>query len=221
MSTGKPKWSPVTRAIVFTILTLLLGIVTVALRASGEGSPLHPQLLLLLYSIPANTGLSLFSHEVALLDYGAHAPLFLSVISATVGTVIAGFLDWRVFVPLLEWDKVRDHRERRWVRSLLSRFQRAPFLVIVVTAATPIPFFPFKMMAFSVGYPMWRYLAALTIGRAPRYLAIAWLGDALNLPRWLLLASLATVLVAAGVKEMASRGMPALRAMARVGRQQA
>jgi uncharacterized membrane protein YdjX (TVP38/TMEM64 family) len=221
MSTGQAKWSPVTRAIVFTVLTLLLGIVTVALRASGESSPLHPQLLLLLYSIPANTGLSLFSHEIALLDYGTHAPLFLSVLSATVGTVIAGFLDWRVFVPLLEWDRVRDHRERRWVRSLLSRFQRAPFLVIVVTAATPIPFFPFKMMAFSVGYPMWRYLAALMIGRAPRDLAIAWLGEALNLPPWLLLASLTTLLVAVGAKEMASRGMPALRAMARVGRQQA
>jgi uncharacterized membrane protein YdjX (TVP38/TMEM64 family) len=68
---------------------------------------------------------------------------------------------------------------------------------------------------------MWRYLAALMIGRAPRYLAIAWLGDALNLPPWLLLASLTTLLVAVGAKEMASRGMPALRAMARVGRQQA
>lgn len=221
MSTGQAKWSPVTRAIVFTILTLLLGIVTVALRASGDSSPLHPQLLLLLYSIPANTGLSLFSHEIALLDYGAHAPLVLSVLSATVGTVIAGFLDWRVFVPLLEWDRLKDHRERRWVRSLLSRFQRAPFLVIIVTAATPIPFFPFKMMAFSVGYPMWRYLAALTIGRAPRYLAILWLGDALNLPPWLLLVSLAAVLGAVGVKELTARGMPALRAMARLGRQQA
>src|SRR5665811_2411423 len=199
MFAGRSTGSPGTRAVVFTIVTIAVGLATVALRASGGASPIHPQLLLLLYSIPANTGLSLFSHEIALLDYGAHAPLFLSVISATVGTVIAGFLDWRVFVPLLGWDRLKDHRERRWVRSLLSRFQRAPFLVIVVTAATPIPFFPFKMMAFSVGYPMWRYLAALTIGRAPRYLAIAWLGDALNIPRWLLLVSLTAVLVAVGV----------------------
>src|SRR5680860_1399286 len=171
MSTGRTRWSPVTLAAVFTLFTLLLGLVIVALRASGDASPLHPQLLLMLYSIPANTGLSLFSHEVALLDYGAHEPLLLTVLSATIGTVVAGYLDWHVFVPLLGWDRLSHHRERGWVRRLLSRFQRAPFLVIMLTAATPIPFFPFKMMAFSVRYPMRRYVAALTLARAPRYLA--------------------------------------------------
>jgi len=221
MSAGRTTWSPVTRAAVFTLFTLLLGFVTVTLRASGEASPLHPQLLLVLYSIPANTGLSLFSHEVALLDYGAHEPLLLTALSATIGTVIAGYLDWRVFVPLLGWERLSLHRERRWVRGLLSRFQRAPFFVIMLTAATPVPFFPFKMMAFSVRYPMWRYLAALTLARAPRYVAIAWLGEALDLPAWLLLVTLVAVLLVAVLKELADHGLPAIRGKARMGRQQA
>ncbi|MHB9149720.1 MAG: hypothetical protein ACYC33_06505 [Thermoleophilia bacterium] len=218
MSTGRARWSPVTHAVVFTALTLLLGFATVALRALGDASPLHPQLLLMLYSIPANTGLSLFSHEVALLDYGAHQPLLLTVLSATIGTLIAGYLDWRVFVPLLQWDRLSHHRERSWVRGLLARFERAPFFVIMLTAASPIPFFPFKMMAFSVGYPMWRYLTALTLARAPRYLAIAWLGDALDLPAWLLLVALVTILLGVGLKEFADHGLPAIRGRARMGR---
>lgn len=218
MATGRARWSPVTHAAVFTALTLLLGFATVALRASGDASPLHPQLLLLLYSIPANTGLSLFSHEVALLDYGAHQPLLLTVLSATIGTLIAGYLDWRVFVPLLKWDRLSRHREKSWVQSLLARFERAPFFVIVLTAATPIPFFPFKMMAFSVGYPLWRYLTALTLGRAPRYLVIVWLGDALNLPAWLLLVALVTILLGVGLKELADHSLPGLRRRTRMGR---
>ena len=220
MSAGRDGWSPFTRAAVFTAATIVLGLATVALRASGDASPVHPQLLLLLYSIPANTGLSLFSHEVALLDYGTHQPLLLTTLTATVGTVVAGYLDWRVFVPLFNWDRLEPYKERRWVRALLTRFQRAPFMVVLLTAATPIPFFPFKMMAFSVGYPLRRYLTAVTLARAPRYLAIAWVGDALDPPLWVLALILLTVLLGGLAKEFADYGLPAIR-RTRMRRQQA
>ncbi|HZK49637.1 MAG TPA: hypothetical protein VFD74_08560 [Thermoleophilia bacterium] len=220
MFAGRSTGSPGTRAVVFTIVTIALGLATVALRASGGASPIHPQLLLLLYSIPANTGLSLFSHEVALLDYGAHQPLLITTLSATVGTVIAGYLDWRIFVPLFGWDRLGGYVERRWVRGLLARFQRAPFFILVLTAASPIPFFPFKMMAFSVRYPMRRYLTALTVARAPRYLLIAWLGETLRLPAWLLLSILVAVLLIGVLKQVADHGLPAIRGRLRMRRQQ-
>ncbi len=211
MSTASRSWSPAVRLIVFTLATSAIGLLAIAARAYGSGSTAAAQATLLLYSIPANTGLSLFSHEFALLDYGARQALLLSTLSATVGTVIAGVIDWRFFVPLLGSERLSVYRERNMIRSLLSRFKRAPFAVLVVTAASPVPFFPFKMMAFSVDYPLRRYLLALTIARAPRYLVIAWVGAALDPPAWLLLAMLATVLAMAAVKEAAGHGLPAVR----------
>jgi membrane protein YqaA with SNARE-associated domain len=206
--------------VVFTLATTALGLLAVALRTYADASTLGAQAILLLYSIPANTGLSLFSHEVALLDYGAHQHLLFSTASATAGTLIAAVIDWRFFVPLLGSERLAAHRERRTVRALLTRFKRAPFLVLVVTAATPIPFFPFKMMAFSVGYPLRRYLAAVTIARAPRYSAIAWVGAVLHPPAWLLLIALAVILAVALTKEALGHGMPVFRRM-RLRRQRA
>ncbi len=205
------SWSTAVRLVVFTLATTALGLLAVALRAYADASAVGAQAILLLYSIPANTGLSLFSHEVALLDYGARQHLLLTTASATAGTLIAGVIDWRFFVPLLGSERLAAHRERRVVRAFLTRFKRAPFLVLVITAATPIPFFPFKMMAFSVGYPLRRYLVALTIARAPRYLAIAWVGALLNPPAWLLLVALAAILAVALTKEAVEHGLPVIR----------
>lgn len=205
------SWSTAVRLVVFTLAATALGLLAVALRAYADASTVGAQAILLLYSIPANTGLSLFSHEVALLDYGAHQHLLFSTAAATAGTLIAGVIDWRFFVPLLGSERLAAHRERRVVRALLARFNRAPFFVLVVTAATPIPFFPFKMMAFSVGYPLRRYLVALTIARAPRYLAIAWVGALLNPPAWLLLVALAAILAVALTKEAVEHGLPVIR----------
>lgn len=220
MSASSRTWSPAARLVAFTVATTALGLAAVGMRAWGEASTVGSQLVLILYSIPANTGISLFSHEVALLDYGAHQHLALTTASATLGTVIAGYIDWRFFVPLLGSERLAGYRGKGVVQSLLRRFSKAPFVVIFVTAASPIPYFPFKLMAFSVGYPLRRYLLALTLARAPRYLAIAWLGAILDPPAWLLLTLLLVIVAAAALREAAEYGLPAVRRV-RVRRQQA
>lgn len=174
------------RAAVFGALLVLVGAVAVCLRVFRAN--VHPQLVLFLYSIPANSAVSVFSHEVALYDYGSHQPILLTTLSATLGTIVAAWLDWNVFVPLLDVEKVTKYRGNRLYRYCIERFARAPFLVIVVTGFTPIPFFPFKFLAFSMKYPLARYLAAVTIARAPRYLLLAWLGKTFRIPEWVLLA---------------------------------
>ncbi len=173
------------RAAVFGVLLVGVGVVAVALRLLD--SDLHPQLVLFLYSIPSNSAVSVFSHEVALLDYGSHQPILLTTLSATLGTIVAGWLDWNVFVPLLDADRIQGFRGNRLYRWAVDRFARAPFLVLVVAGFTPIPFFPFKFLAFSTRYPLPRYLAALVLARAPRYLALTWLGREFEIPVWLLL----------------------------------
>lgn len=183
----------VRRALVFAVVLVVLGVVTVALRVYPSG--LHPQLLLFVYSIPANSAISLFSHEVALIDYGAHQPLLLTTLTATLGTIAAGWLDWQIFVPLLDSSAIARYRTNRVYRTCIDRFTRAPFVVLVITGFTPIPFFPFKFLAFSVRYPLARYLAALTVARAPRYLLLAWFGSAARVPEWLLLLAFALIMI--------------------------
>jgi len=74
-------------------------------------------------------------------------------------------------------------------RGALERlFHRAPFAIIALSGLTPLPFFPFKALAFAARYPRDRYVAAVAAGRLPRYLLLAWLGIAVRLPTWLLAA---------------------------------
>jgi membrane protein YqaA with SNARE-associated domain len=67
-------------------------------------------------------------------------------------------------------------------------FSRAPFAIIAVSGVTPLPFFPFKAMAFAARYPLGRYLTAVAAGRLPRYLLLAWLGVVFHLPTWVFVA---------------------------------
>ncbi len=173
------------RAAAFGTLLLVVGAGAVCLRVFK--ADLHPQLVLFLYSIPANSAVSVFSHEVALYDYGSHQPLLLTTLSATLGTIAAAYLDWNVFVPLLEWERVTTVRGNRLYRWAIGKFAQAPFLVLVLTGFTPIPFFPFKFLALSMKYPLWRYIAAVVVARAPRYFLLAWLGSSFEVPEWVLL----------------------------------
>ncbi len=87
----------------------------------------------------------------------------------------------RVFVPL-----VTRLQARRGTPPLGGWFSRAPFAVLAISGVTPLPFFPFKAMAFAARYPIGKYLAAIAVGRLPRYLLLAWLGYAVRVPAWLL-----------------------------------
>jgi uncharacterized membrane protein YdjX (TVP38/TMEM64 family) len=63
-----------------------------------------------------------------------------------------------------------------------------------VAGFTPIPFFPFKFLSFSIHYPLKKYLAALVVARYPRYFLLAWLGAVTDIPNWLLFAAFLVVI---------------------------
>jgi len=74
------------------------------------------------------------------------------------------------------------------VRTSERAFRRFPFGILVLSGLTPLPFFPFKALAFATGYPLGRYTAAVAARALPRYALLAWLGAAVRLPVWLLVA---------------------------------
>jgi len=147
------------------------------------------------YAFVSNIALAIVPHEPVVLWYGARYGVWLTALVATAGTLAAAWVDYRVFVPLIRRVEQTPFFAEGTVGWLRARFARAPFAVLAVSGITPLPFFPFKAMAFAERYPLGRYLAAVAAGRFPRYLLLAWLGIVIRIPTWLLVALFAVMLL--------------------------
>lgn len=146
-------------------------------------------LLLFAYAFLSNVALAVVPHEPVVIWYGAHLGVVPTAVIATAGTVAAAWTDHRLFATSI-------HRLTRGAAATaaapsfaLRWFGRAPFAVLALSGITPLPFFPFKLLAFAAHYPRGRYLAAVAAGRLPRYVLLAWLGTAVRLPTWALAAA--------------------------------
>jgi len=184
-------------------LMVALGVVTAFLIFAGEITGGYD--LLFLYSIPANTAISPFPHEPVLFYYGKHANLLLVTVVATAGNLVAGYLDYRVFVPILNHRRITGYKGSWLYRKASDLFMRYPFSTLAVTSLTPIPFFPFKFLAFSVRYSLSLYLAAIAVSRLPRYWFLAWVGMAVRIPDWVLVGLIVGIFATYAVK-----GVPAV-----------
>jgi ribonucleoside-triphosphate reductase len=149
---------------------------------------------LFVYGFVSNVALAVLPHEPAVIWYGARLGVWPATLIATAGTLAAALVDHRLFVPLIE--RLARHQAARCpsesadpgpaARGLARFFARAPFAILALSGLTPLPFFPFKALAFTTGYPMGRYLAAVAARCLPRYALLAWLGVAVRLPSWLI-----------------------------------
>jgi len=141
-----------------------------------------------LYTIPSHMLISPFPHEPALLHCAKTHPLWSVTLASTIGCSLAGMFDYWVLTPLFRNHKVRRRLEGMRIFQKSQRlFRRRPFLVLALTGMTPLPAQPFKFLSVAIGYPAWKYVAALVVGRTPKYYLLAWLGYMLQPPTWLLL----------------------------------
>src|SRR5256885_3539726 len=83
---------------------------------------------------------------------------------------------------------------RRPPRSTLFPYTTL-FRSITLSGLTPLPFFPFKALAFATGYPLGKYAGAVAARSVPRYALLAWLGASVRLPVWLYVALFTLLLV--------------------------
>jgi membrane protein YqaA with SNARE-associated domain len=146
------------------------------------------------YAFLSNVAMAVVPHEPVVLWYGARYGIWFTAAVATLGTLFAAWVDHRVFVPLIGRVQHTPFFAEGAIGWLRARFSRAPFAVLAVSGVTPLPFFPFKAMAFAEHYPIGRYLAAVAAGRFPRYVLLAWLGVVIQIPTWVLVALFAVML---------------------------
>jgi len=163
---------------------ILLGAVGVFMMIAKP--EVNPLLIVFFYSIPSNCAISLFPHEPVLVCYGKFVNLWQLSIAATIGTIVAAYLDYKFFRPVLNLSYSAKYKSHRFYKKAHKWFYKMPFIVLVVAGFSPIPFYPFKFMVYSSKYSLWRYIAAVVTGRFPRYYLLALLGFAFQIPNWII-----------------------------------
>ena len=101
---------------------------------------------------------------------------------ALLGTIFAEYLNYMLVKLFLKIPKVDDLREHRTFKKATYYFLRLPFVSLVIAAITPVPFYPFRIIAPASEYSLKKYLMALIVGRTPRFYILAYFGYSVSLP---------------------------------------
>ena len=124
--------------------------------------------------------------EPVLMAYGRSFPPLLLALVATVVSVGMESINYLGYGFLLR------HRRLSRVRQASTRltrlFQRSPFLLCLLVAATPLPDWSARVLAALARYSSRRYLLAFVLGRVPKFWLIATVGHELRLTTPLLIA---------------------------------
>ncbi|HVB36009.1 MAG TPA: VTT domain-containing protein [Candidatus Acidoferrales bacterium] len=95
---------------------------------------------------------------------------------ATIGAVLGGYVTFR-----LARKQGKDLLQRKikhgWMKKVHDLFQKWGWGAIAIPAVLPppVPMVPFLVVAGATNYPTKKFLAALSVGRAVRYTALAYL----------------------------------------------
>lgn len=122
-----------------------------------------------------------------------HSPLVVAVVGG-VASCLAGLIDYSLFLLLIRQKKVRAFQQSSFYEKCAAFFKKIAFVSLVVAAFTPIPFDPFRFLAIASGYNRGGYLAAIFVGRAPRYYLLAKLGGQWHIPPSIIVVSVALLL---------------------------
>ncbi len=171
----------------YSSIVLMAGMMIVIFLWKSLSAIIDPLVFLFLYSIPSNIAISLFPHEPVLVLMGkTFEPHTLAAV-ATAGTIVASLLDYYVFVPLLAHKALDDIKMKKGYLMAMQWFSKSPFITIVLAGFTPVPFFIVKFIAFTAKYNMLKYIGAVIVGRFPRYLLLAHIGLAFNIPDYIVI----------------------------------
>ena len=187
---------------VMTLKTYVFGAIMVVLGVLGVYMMIikpqaHPLLTIFLYSIPSNCAIVVFPHEPVLIWYGKTVNLWYLATFATLGTILAAFLDYKFFTPILNLRFTASrYKTKSFYKTAHKWFYKMPFAALMVAGFSPIPFFPFKFMVYASKYPYWKYLLAVALSRFPRYYLLALVGYTFQIPNWIIFSTfLAMILI--------------------------
>jgi uncharacterized membrane protein YdjX (TVP38/TMEM64 family) len=115
----------------------------------------------------------------------------------------------------LRWILSSGHRwtrrfapSRERLEATLRAYPSASFMAIVLARALPLPDAPIKLVAAALEYPVPRYGLAILIGALPYYYALAFAGNRIAIPGWVVAAALGVIALAFVLDRLRRRGRP-------------
>lgn len=125
-------------------------------------------------AIPIPGGMDIF---VVLLSAHRREWWLYYAFMAVVGAVLGGYLTYRLAEKGGEETLEKEVGKDR-VQNVYNKFKKRGFATIAVSAVLPPPFpmVPVLMAAGVLQYPRKKFVAALSLGRAVRFLVVALLG---------------------------------------------
>jgi membrane protein YqaA with SNARE-associated domain len=185
------------RTIAFALqVSLVLALLLVWL-SSGAVRASKSLWVLFLYSLPSEFLIAVVPHEPVIVYFGKFYPPVVVALVSVAGTLLAEALNYSVFGYVVDTRTFRRIRYRGFVERIVALFRRAPFAALCVAGFTPIPFYPFRLLVVLARYPIVKYLLALLLSRTPRFYILAYLGSAIGIPDYLLLALFAVLVLVA------------------------
>ena len=159
------------------------------------------------YTAVSNFAIPWLPHEPMVLLYGTlYTPLLVAVVGG-LATCWMEFFNYRLLEVLTDLRWARSVVDTQGYRTAERYFGKLPFLALVSSGATPVPFAPFRVLAVTTGYPLGRYLLSVFVGRTPRYYLLALTGKIVSAPYWAyILVFLALVAVLIWSRLMTLRG---------------
>ena len=128
------------------------------------------------YSIPSNSFI-LLPHEPGVLFAGTlYHPAVVAIVGG-LATIPASTIDYQLFKRALRLGFMAQVTQSRISDFARRAFSIQPWWTTVTFAFSPIPFYPVRIAAPLAEYPATRYVAAVFVGRVPRYYLLAWGGD--------------------------------------------
>lgn len=142
--------------------------------------------LLALYCIPSNSVFPI-PHEPGVLYFAKfYDPLGIAI-AATVASVVVSFADYAIVEAAMRHPRMNRAVNAGLFRWAVKWMKRWPFIIVFLFSLVPLPISVIRVLAPASGYPIGRYAVAQILGRMPRFYALAWLGQAVEFPTWLLI----------------------------------
>jgi len=143
-----------------------------------------------LYAIPAHLLISVVAMEPVLFETAkTHSHQAVAIVG-TLGCLVAIVLDYALIGWIVNRRLIREEiDDSSGFKTAQRFFGRAPFLVILVSALLPVPFYPTKILAIARDYPLRLFCLALAMGRLPRFYYLALIADKAHLPKSALVSS--------------------------------
>jgi membrane protein YqaA with SNARE-associated domain len=178
-STNRGKRIRALWPVIFPLIVMLAVVFLVTRYLFPQYSKLF---ILFLYSIAGQFIIAIIPHEPIIFYYSKYfSPLSVTLV-ALLGTLFAEYLNYMLVKLFLKIPKVDDLRKHRTFKKTNDYFLRLPFVSLVVAAITPVPFYPFRIIAPASEYSLKKYLLALIVGRTPRFYILAYFGYSVPLP---------------------------------------